>query len=396
MSEKKSRRTSATGQQARHPPVQESGAPVPAALIRPARGTPLAELPTGVTPDLLAAFQALGYRTVEEALGVLQVAGRAFARFFGLPETALEAFAGVAQAVAAPVTAQERAVIDYAVYSLGAALGHVSSLTRAPDLPTTIAPPLPTGETATVSLIPQMPAIRHQRRRGTCVAFAALAAYEHFLNTNGTPVDLSEQFLYWSCKTYDGYNGEGTWLRVAFDRLCQDGCCLEEKWPYVPDAATGNEGQGPPPPGAQVQALSYRPSDRLLLAPTAVADLKAVLQSGSCIAVSIPVYNTLMLNPQAMKTGDIPNPVPGELSVGGHAVCLVGYADNPSTPGLGGGRFLLRNSWGEAFGFASAYGPGYGTISYAYMGRSCREAFAVVGCPVLGRPREGTHHVPYP
>jgi C1A family cysteine protease len=233
-----------------------------------------------------------------------------------------------------------------------------------------------------------MPALRQQHGRGTCVAFAALAAYEHFLHGNGTPVDLSEQFLYWSCKAHDKYDGEGTWVRVAFERLYQDGCCLEDKWPYVPTPVPGKEGQGPPAPGAQVQALSYRLSDQLTLAPTAVADLKVTLQSGRCVAISVPVYNTLMLNAQAKKTGDIPNPVPGELAVGGHALCLVGYADDASAPGLGGGRFLVRNSWGPAFGFASPYGPGYGTLSYAYIARLCREAFAVGGCPPLVPSRE--------
>src|SRR5438270_12823011 len=101
-----------------------------------------------------------------------------------------------------------------------------------------------------------------------------------------------------------------------------------------------------------------------MLGPRAVVDIKQVLATGRCVAFSVPVYNTLMKNPQAMKTGKIPNPVTGEMPVGGHAMCFVGYVDQPGTPGLGGGRFILKNSWDGLFGFASAYGPGYGTIPY--------------------------------
>ena len=61
------------------------------------------------------------------------------------------------------------------------------------------------GVTATVNLIAQMSPIRDQGTRGTCVSFAALAAYEHALSTVGAAHDLAEQFLYWNCKSNDGY-----------------------------------------------------------------------------------------------------------------------------------------------------------------------------------------------
>ncbi len=69
-------------------------------------------------------------------------------------------------------------------------------------------------------------------------------------------------------------------------------------------------------------------------------------------------------------------PVPNEVRVGGHAMCLVGYVDMPN-PGLGGGRFILRNSWGTSWGIDSQYGPGYGTIPYAYIARMGAEAYSI-------------------
>ncbi len=122
--------------------------------------------------------------------------------------------------------------------------------------------------------------------------------------------------------------------------------------------------------------MDYRIADHVTLGPRAVLDIKQVLASGRCVAFSVPVYNTLMKNLEAMKSGKIPNPVTGEMPVGGHAMCFVGYTDVPGTPGLGGGRFILKNSWDSYFGYASPYGPGYGTIPYSYIARLGMEAYA--------------------
>ena len=280
------------------------------------------------------------------------------------------------------MSAEEERLIGAATFSLGVALNRIPYTAEVPAVPALLlgaaaAAPAPLPET--VNMVAQMTPVRDQARRGTCVAHAALAAYEHFLKKNDHgALDLSEQFLYWACKEHDGSpNAEGTWLRVAFDRLYQDGVCLEGTWPYQADPIPSNEGQGPPLAGAVLAAMDYRLASFVTLAARAVADITQVLASGRCVPFSVPVYNTLMKNPQAMKTGKIPNPVPGEWPVGGHAMCFVGYADQLGTPGLGGGRFILKNSWDGYFGYASAYGPGYGTIPYAYIARLGKEAFAL-------------------
>lgn len=364
---------------------------IPQKFIKPAREKALTDFQPSAagmaTADvatatgMVALLQALGYETVEEASGVLRVAHRELAARFGVAAAAMQEFASaLAGAATAAVTAEEERLIGAATYALGVALEAIPYTAEAPDVPAMMpgvaaAAALPTS----VNLVAQMPPIRDQAQRGTCVAFAALAAYEHFLKKNEHgEIDLSEQFLYWACKQHDGIpTTEGTWLRVAFARLYQDGVCLEETWPYNPTPIPGNEGQGPPTGGAVLEAMTYRVASYVTLGARAVDDLKQALASGRCVPFSVPVYNTLMKNPQAMKTGTIPNPVPGELPVGGHAMCLVGYEDVPGNPGLGGGRFIVRNSWGANFGFASAYGPGYGTISYAYIARLGKEAFAL-------------------
>jgi C1A family cysteine protease len=101
-----------------------------------------------------------------------------------------------------------------------------------------------------------------------------------------------------------------------------------------------------------------------------------VLASGRCVAFSIPVFNSWYNhNPTVESTGDITNPLPGEGVVGGHAMAMIGYQDSPD-PGLGGGRFLIRNSWPN-WGTTSAHGVGYGTIPYSYIDRFGREAYAL-------------------
>jgi C1A family cysteine protease len=59
-------------------------------------------------------------------------------------------------------------------------------------------------------------------------------------------------------------------------------------------------------------------------------------------------------------------------------MCFVGYVDSADESEIGGGRFILRNSWDTSWGLASPYGPGYGTIPYAYLSRFGTEAFAPV------------------
>jgi C1A family cysteine protease len=191
---------------------------------------------------------------------------------------------------------------------------------------------------------------------------------------------MSEQWLYWDCKTHDGHpTSSGTWVHIAFEALKRDGICTEVKWPYNPSPIPGNESEGPPPAGAALEALRHRVSSYQQLASHDVNAIKAVLRKNREVAFAIPVFNSWYRNPQVVKTGDIVMPLPNEVRVGGHAMALVGYNDIPGSHGIGGGRFILRNSWGANWGIQSSYGlgAGYGSIPYAYIVNFCTEAFAI-------------------
>ena len=122
--------------------------------------------------------------------------------------------------------------------------------------------------------------------------------------------------------------------------------------------------------GAYVGAIVPPPA-------TSITDYKAALASNHWVPFSIPVYNSWYFSNQVRLTGDITNPIPGEIAAGGHAMCIVGCVDQPDRPELGGGRFVLRNSWGGTWGQTSPYGAGYGTIPYIYIQRFAIEAYTL-------------------
>jgi len=70
---------------------------------------------------------------------------------------------------------------------------------------------------------------------------------------------------------------------------------------------------------------------------------------------------------QVAQSGVVQMPQPGERVLGGHAVVAVGYQDAAK-------RFIVRNSWGPAWGM-----KGYFTMPYDYLAnRDLSDDFWVV------------------
>jgi hypothetical protein len=238
------------------------------------------------------------------------------------------------------------------------------------------------------NLIEHMPPVRNQRGRGTCVAHACTAVREFLLGQDSTGGDLSEQYLYWACKQRDGHNGAGTWIHVGMAVLEDLGICPEVVWPYVPDPIPGNEGQGPPPATAGGEASQFRIGSSSKMQPRWEADLRQALAGGKPVAFSVPVYKYWQTQP-VRNSGDIRMPLPSDENIGGHAMCLVGYQDDPDVPG--GGFFLVRNSWGTGWAANSAVAPGYARLPYAYMTSFGRAAYtASMPAPGDDKPGEET------
>lgn len=228
--------------------------------------------------------------------------------------------------------------------------------------------------------------IRDQGSRGTCVSFATTAAYELYLCATQTlAVDLSEQFLYWAIKHHrlDPIpSTDGTWHEFAAMALGRFGICTEADWPYDPTMRS-NVSHDPPPPSAVTSARALR-TPQAVATPCSGTTGKAAallrkLRMHNGVAIALPVFDAPSrrihnwATRAAQTYGEVQNPLPGWSVSGGHAVCCVGFQPDPYEPL--GGHFVIRNSWGTAWGHGlpdPSYAgpePGYGQVSASYVDR---------------------------
>lgn len=228
----------------------------------------------------------------------------------------------------------------------------------------------------TVSLVKRFPAVRHQRDRGTCVAFASIAYLEfHLQESSGdAPKRHSEQFVYWGCKQDDGIsNAEGTFVSTARTVLKTRGACFHSTWKYNPLPVPNKESQGPPPDGAKTEAKQFIWTTAKTVAAKNVVRLREQLDDNRPVVLSVKTFPSWDFR-TTEETGDITLPFPGEASDGGHAICLVGYLIDTAAPG--GGRLIFRNSWGKTWATKSQAAAGYGTMPFEYVKKYALEAFA--------------------
>ncbi len=241
-------------------------------------------------------------------------------------------------------------------------------------------PPLPPE----INLAGALPPPLNQGKRNTCVPFTLVAMYQH---ASGDSTDLSEQFIYWACKEKDGVRGDvGTRPDLAMRVLVEQGVCIEVDWPYndVPD--NNNAGQGPPPEQAVERALQRRITGFTALAAKDVRRIQAALAQGQMVLFGLPINEHWTSTYQSRALGRVRRPFPGEATLGGHAMCAVGYRDDPQVPG--GGYFIVRNSWGTDWGKDNPDGPGYAHVPYRLVFEDNLAAFVIDGVVAQAIPEE--------
>ncbi len=255
-----------------------------------------------------------------------------------------------------------------------------------PDRPRSLVPELEVPEELPecISLMDQMPAIRNQGVRGTCVAHACAALREYMAHDD--QIDLSEQFLYWAARqhllTPLLKNRPGALLLYGMKVLRDYGICQEADWPYNPNPIPGDEEQGEPSPAALSQAKVNRIQRYVFLWPRDVQELKAHLAGGYAIAFTVPTFH--YWNSAVIRhTGAVRMPLTPEGTANpmvwlasAHAMCMVGYQDDDTAPG--GGYFIVRNSWGTSWASECPDEAGYGWMPYEYLEKYGLTAFTAV------------------
>ncbi len=341
------------------------------------QGIPLLDI-TGFPVDLADRLDALWITTADEFYSAADGDGAlGLAEHLGVSEENVRALADL---VLPEVT--RRSVGDVQFHGLG-------SLDDEPGLDPSDAPAAAPGRSVLptlVNLIDLMPPVRDQKERGTCVAHACAAVREYLLGPDASAAaNLSEQYLYWACKEKDNWPGEGTWIKVGMEVLQAQGICPEPVWSYNPKKVADNEGQGPAPADAQEAAAAYKIAKGELLQARWVDSMKQTLAAGKPVAFAVPVYRYWLTEP-AKSTGDVRMPLSNEQTIGGHAMAMVGYQDDPSVPG--GGYFMIRNSWGETWAKDSALGAGYARLPYQFISQFGRSAYsAAVAAPTKPKPQ---------
>ena len=208
--------------------------------------------------------------------------------------------------------------------------------------------------------------IRNQGKLGACTSFSMASIFEYILNQGDMTKKhcLSPRFLYYnvSDKNADGtIIDKGSSFYNNIHSLGKQGICEENLCPFDEKFNTA------PTDEAKEDALA-----RLVTKAENVnvshRDLTAALTEGHPIGISLKVFDSFGKS----HKGFIFRPTDKELKssdFGYHAMVICGYSEKEKV-------YIVRNSWGEAFG---DHGYCYIPFSYIEDKELCRQACIVTG-----------------
>lgn len=180
--------------------------------------------------------------------------------------------------------------------------------------------------------------VESQLRVGSCTGNALANAYELLVNRlePENSVEISRLFIYYNIRLIEGTTDidSGGYIRDGIKALKKYGACSETLWPYYPsEFAT-------PPTSACYHNGSTR-SIKNYQRLNGVNDILDALNNNQPVVFGMAVYDSFMdvneYNPV------IPLSLNNELSIGGHAMCMIGYD-------LGRQQMLVKNSFGTDWG----------------------------------------------
>jgi hypothetical protein len=209
-----------------------------------------------------------------------------------------------------------------------------------------------------VDLSQYIPPVRDQGQVGSCTGFGIGGIL-------GTEASQNNEWIQWYSPEWI-YNGarelEGTLFEDAgaepidcFTWLTNNGCLLEEFWPYNPNSVDTSS-----PDSRKPEAMTY-PSFTAVEVDNGIDGIMSALADGHVVAVGSPWFDSWM---NIGSDGVLPAVTTNSSVAGGHETFLYGY-DSIS------GSFLGQNSWGTSWGNNGHY-------------KMPMSAFAVFNDPSLG------------
>ncbi len=203
-----------------------------------------------------------------------------------------------------------------------------------------------------IDLRPRFTRILNQGNQGSCSAFALIGIYEYILKSGGNFNEaLSKSFLYYnSRKRSDSQEVDtGSTIYDAISSLSETGTCKESLFPYnestfnlEPSSDAYEDAKG----NLVRKALNVNGN---------IEDIKSAIAEGYPVVFGLKIFNSFGDN----NKGFIYHPTEQDIqeSENGsyHAMVICGFSENEKV-------FVVRNSWGEAFG-----DKGYCYIPYSYV-----------------------------
>lgn len=190
-----------------------------------------------------------------------------------------------------------------------------------------------------VDLRPQCPPIYDQGQLGSCTSQAIAGALQFDqIKQQEASIMPSRLFIYYIERDKEGTvnSDAGAVIGDGIKLVHTLGAPPESEWPYVIDQFTVK-----PPDKCYQDAMQYR-SLKYQRVLHNLDHMKACLASGLPFVFGFTVYESFE-SAEVAQSGIVPMPQRGETVLGGHAVVAVGYDDTQQ-------RFLVRNSWGSAWG----------------------------------------------
>lgn len=205
--------------------------------------------------------------------------------------------------------------------------------------------------------------VENQGTLGSCTGHALVGAVEYMLNRKrlqvvtgavpkGKPTDLSRLFVYYNERVVERTVkvDAGAQIKTGVQTLVKVGVPVESLWPYAVKKFSVKPTKAAYDDAAKRKVTTYARVSRV----NGVDSIRRTLASGYPVVFGFDVYSGFD-SEEVAQTGVLDMPGAGETLQGGHAVLIVGYNHAQQ-------RFVIRNSWGSAWGQG-----GYFTMPYAYV-----------------------------